>query len=581
MMAPGVKSNLARTAWLACGLLFVSAARCQSVNTPPTSTIPPANGEGELSRKGAPPTHEEDQRGELNAEALEAAGLKIGEIIVDNGDVFDPSIPAENHAIFRIANRLHIETKPGVIRDQLLFKPGDPFSVHLIRESERILRANRYLFDARIQPVRVHDGLVDMIVHTKDVWTLNPGVNFGRSGGENSSGFQFEESNLLGTGREIMLGYDQDVDRSSREIRYTDPHFRGTWNELKLDYEDNSDGKLREVSYKQPFYSLAASRAGGVGYRDWDRIDSRYNLGDVVDKFRHIEERVEASGGWASRAENSPWVRRFSFGVAYDSDQFQTIVDPLAAANIPEDRRFAYPFFDIELLQDAFEERRNQDQIERTEDFYAGPYLQARIGYASAAWGSDRDSVIVSLKAGDTIEHGDEHKYSLLIESKGGVRYERGRIANALYGAEGRYYWRVSQSQLFFASLSGTISKNLDPDQQVLLGGDNGLRGYPLRYQDGSARALLTLEQRVFTKYYLFRLFHVGAAMFFDMGRTWGRGTISGPTEGLLKDVGVGLRFGSSRSAFGNVIHVDLAFPLDGDPSIDKLQFVVETKKSF
>jgi hypothetical protein len=581
-MALGVKSIIASITCTACVLLFASNALSEEANgSPAAPTGTDTTNNDAVTHRGAPPTHAEDQRGQLSAEALEAAGLRIGEIIVDNGDVFDPSIPEENHAIFRLANRLHIETRPDVIRDQLLFQPGDSFSAHLVHESERILRANNYLFDARVEPVRIHDGLVDVVVHTKDVWTLNPGVSFGRSGGENSSGFQFEESNLLGTGREIMLGYDQDVDRSSRQIRYTDPHFRGTWNELKLDYENNSDGKRREVSYKQPFYSLATTRAGGMGYSDWDRIDSRYNLGDVVDKFRHIEEHVEGSAGWASKAENSDWVRRFSFGAAYDSDQFESITDPLAATNIPENRRFAYPFFDLELLQDAFEERRNQDQIERTEDFYAGPYLSARIGYASQAWGSDRDAVVVSLKAGTTIEHGDEHKYSLLIESKGGARYERGKIANALYGAEGRYYWRISQSQLFFASLSGTVSKNLDPDQQVLLGGDNGLRGYPLRYQDGSARALLTLEQRIYTKYYLFRLFHVGGAVFFDMGRTWGRGTISGPTEGLLKDVGVGLRFGSSRSAFGNVIHVDLAFPLDGDPSIDKLQLVVETKKSF
>src|SRR5690606_28371812 len=107
------------------------------------------------------------------------------------------------------------------------------------------------------------------------------------------------------------------------------------------------------------------------------------------------------------------------------------------------------------------------------------------------------------------------------------------------------------------------------------------LRGYPLRYQDGSSRALLTLEHRVYTKYYLFRLFHLGGAVFFDMGRTWGRGTVGQPTEGLLKDVGIGLRLGSSRSSFGNVIHVDLAFPLDGDDSIDDVQLLVETKRSF
>jgi hypothetical protein len=50
---------------------------------------------------------------------------------------------------------------------------------------------------------------------------------------------------------------------------------------------------------------------------------------------------------------------------------------------------------------------------------------------------------------------------------------------------------------------------------------------------------------------------------------------------GLLKDVGVGLRFGSSRSSFGNVLHLDVAFPLDGDDDIDSVQLLVTTKGSF
>jgi len=41
------------------------------------------------------------------------------------------------------------------------------------------------------------------------------------------------------------------------------------------------------------------------------------------------------------------------------------------------------------------------------------------------------------------------------------------------------------------------------------------------------------------------------------------------------------LRFGNSRSALGNVLHVDFAFPLDGDPSISSMQIVVETKRRF
>jgi hemolysin activation/secretion protein len=160
-------------------------------------------------------------------------------------------------------------------------------------------------------------------------------------------------------------------------------------------------------------------------------------------------------------------------------------------------------------------------------------------------------------------------------------RVEDGGIANGLLTAEGRFYQATSKRSKFYASVSGAVTEDLDEELQLTLGGDNGLRGYPLRYQAGTARALMTLEQRYYTNWYPFRLVHVGAAAFFDMGRTWGRDVTGLESLGLLKDVGIGLRLGSSRSSFGNVIHIDLAFPLDGGDDIDDVQLLVETKGSF
>ena len=36
-----------------------------------------------------------------------------------------------------------------------------------------------------------------------------------------------------------------------------------------------------------------------------------------------------------------------------------------------------------------------------------------------------------------------------------------------------------------------------------------------------------------------------------------------------------------ARSGLGNVIHVDLAFPFNGDPSIRRVQFLVQTEQEF
>jgi hemolysin activation/secretion protein len=172
-------------------------------------------------------------------------------------------------------------------------------------------------------------------------------------------------------------------------------------------------------------------------------------------------------------------------------------------------------------------------------------------------------------------------RQTLILSTDASGRVEDGELTNGLLGAEARYYFRQSPRRLFFMGLSATTGSNLDTDTQVLLGGDNGLRGYPLRYQAGTGRWLFTAEQRIYTNWFPFQLFNVGGAVFFDMGRVVGRDPLGSEPQGLLKDVGVGLRLGNSRSALGNVLHIDVAFPLDGDSSIDSLQVVVETKRSF
>jgi len=45
--------------------------------------------------------------------------------------------------------------------------------------------------------------------------------------------------------------------------------------------------------------------------------------------------------------------------------------------------------------------------------------------------------------------------------------------------------------------------------------------------------------------------------------------------------VGVGLRLSFDRAAFGNVLHLDVAVPLDRAGGIEAVQFLVKTKATF
>src|SRR5271168_5568854 len=52
---------------------------------------------------------------------LEAAGAVIGKIDIDIRNIFDQSDARESNSVYRLADRLHIRTKPATIRAQLLF----------------------------------------------------------------------------------------------------------------------------------------------------------------------------------------------------------------------------------------------------------------------------------------------------------------------------------------------------------------------------------------------------------------------------------------------------------------------------
>ena len=64
----------------------------------------------------------DDEAPAQNFAALEAAGVRIGEIRVRAEDIFDIADPREDKWLFRLANKLHIQTRPEVIERAQLTK---------------------------------------------------------------------------------------------------------------------------------------------------------------------------------------------------------------------------------------------------------------------------------------------------------------------------------------------------------------------------------------------------------------------------------------------------------------------------
>jgi outer membrane protein assembly factor BamA len=267
---------------------------------------------------------------------LEQRGARIGNIQIDVDDVFENTTHLA--APYRIANDLHISTHDTTVQQQLLFHTGDAYDRRVLDETARMLRAQRYLNEASVEPVRYNeaDNTVDVLVRVHDVWTLSPGLSFGRKGGENSTRVKFADTNFLGLGKELSLARSNDVDRTAWELGYVDPNVFGSWWRLAANYSSLSDGSEQALSLERPFYAMDTRWSAGFSAGDLTNDISRYSLGHVVERLQMQERKFEINGGF-SEGLHDGWTTRYLGGFRYDAREF----DALAAqpdASIPADR---------------------------------------------------------------------------------------------------------------------------------------------------------------------------------------------------------------------------------------------------
>jgi hypothetical protein len=556
--------------------LSVSRSFSGPAETGPASAVPVAS--PDAAAAGPPPAEpaEEADPAVPDDATLEATGAVIREIRIRAADIFDPERPGENNRLFRAANRVHVRTGERVIRRLLLFKPGDPYSRRLLDESERILRRTSYLYDASIRPVRFEDNHVDVEVATRDVWTLKIGGGVSRSGGENDFRIGVKDSNFLGTGTELGLQRESDVDRTSNTYRFRDPNLQGTRLRLELEYSDNTDGRGRRFRLGRPFYALDSRWSAEGRVRSEDRVERLYDRGEVSEEFRHESEAYTGSWGF-SRGYVGRSARRWLVGVTWERDRYAAIPGG-TLRELPGERVLSYPWLGFQWIRDRFIEARDLDRIARTEDLNLGQEFQGFVGWSPRSLGADRDRAVfgAAYQIGGSPGAGQ----ILLAELRGSGRVAGGRGEDVRLGGAVRYYVRDLGRHALYALVEADAVRRLDPEGQLLVGGDSGLRGYPLRYLSGDRRVLFTLEQRFYTRWHLLRLMHVGGAVFFDAGRAWFHGEAQADGT-IYKDVGFGLRMGSSRSSSAAMVHLDVAFALDGDESIDDVQFLVTTRETF
>lgn len=483
--------------------------------------------------------------------------LCFGEIKIVRKNVFDPEIKEENKRLFLWVNKLHFLTKERVIRQELLFKEGDIFDEKLLEESERNLRYLNFLGRVKIEEVKRDHGRVDILVKTQDQWSTTLNLSAQAVGEHYSLEAYFEEHNLLGWGKNLILGYLKTTEGEHRQLSLVDGNIMGTHLLFQTDIFKRSDGHLYNFFFSRPFYSLEVKSAFGIQYMDEVGKINYYQEGKVVFSYQKKNNSLNLE---LDKSSGKEWKK--ILGGFYQSENtlnsFYSISDSLKYTEfLPENRELQHfgPLF--KLWHPEFKKLTYLENFGRIEDVDLGWHIQGKWGLNLNKPFSKKRTDIASFRFLFPLDLRRNRYLFLSHLTKGELKNQRWE--KILSQSETRFYWRTPYWQtLVFRALTISALRH-EKGYQLVVGGDNGLRGFEKYRFPGKKALIFNFEDRLFSPWKILTV-ALGGILFADGGYVWEE-KLAG--EKLHADVGIGLLFGFTKSYGWRVVRLDFAKSLE------------------
>jgi hypothetical protein len=511
---------------------------------------------------------------------------RITNVFIDNHSVFDLADVALDDRFrwaYRLTNRMHVRTRPEVIARELLFAPGDCYDPELLRESERVLRAARFIADVDVYGIRQADESYHVIVDTRDEWSFRLEPQLGRDDGQGVVGLRLGDDNLMGTGRQLSVFFLRRYEEPVYGFSYATPQLFGTRWDAGLAYSRNAVGHVAVQTVTYPF----VGESGRWAFREELRLEDRHFEFHVREGERLVtvllpEQRASLDLGFVRRRGERGRLTLFGGGIAGERVRY-----PSAPVRVFADGRYIGPTPAIDtvgLRGDTisnvralvllgqrnihFVRRHTLDTVNGTEDVRLGAEVEAVIGHTLPKLSTDRG---LSLDFGlfAAAEPADGLHLGLRFSSEMRRDIDRGADASewsdVLVQADSWVYWKPEAESrhtvVASAGLSGGWFTRVP--YQLTLGGAAGLRGYRRHVDPGAQRVVASVEHRAFLGWPLPRLFDLGSVAFVDAGRVWAGDAPFADGSHFRASAGVGLRAafppGSRQTA-----RMDVAVPLDG-----------------
>lgn len=486
----------------------------------------------------------------------------IEKIRIIQSDVFD-SLEARSW-LPRLANSLHVMTRPGIVERELLFKVGEPYDSIKAAEMARNLRTRGLFRKVQVDTVTGDSGVVLRVI-TKDGWSTQIDLRFRSAGSQLDWQVALIERNLLGTGTRFATRYRDTPDRNTLNFQFLQPRLVARTVSLGLRYEDRTDGARGQVAIERPFFSLS-DRYGLttlLDIRNERVLRFRDGVGDPADSLRRRFVLGRVEGAHAIRAGTKGYLR---LGMLAQVRRDDYAAWPTRTTTRSVTGAFG-PF--VEWRRANFAVTSGFARVGQDEDVDLSTFARVQLVAAPEFLGYDRDGLggLVQLRLGTQL-------------AKGGFAWLDGRVNGVVTSAGldsgsvvlgGTVVVKPRRGHLAIGH--GDIGWIKDPLQgtEFDLGFAIGPRGFPIHAFTGDRTYFTTAEYRVILADEVLKTLAIGVAGFVDHGGAW----FQGDKRRSGTNLGLGLRLGPSRVAEANQTRLDLAYRFKNDQEKAGWVFVV------
>lgn len=472
----------------------------------------------------------------------------IDSVAIVRHSVFDPD--ETSFWLLSLVNKLHVTTRPYVVRRELLFEAGQPYDSALVAESARNLRRLGVFRSVTIDTATTARGLV-VTVTTDDGWSTRPDFRFKSTGGELDYTLALIEDNLLGTATQASVLYRDTPDRTSTTFGFRQPRLIAGRIGLTARWDDRSDGERIAALLSQPFFTLGSRSSWSLFAEQRDERILRYLDGRraAVDSVFRDYQVARVDLAQALRASSNGYLR---VGVAAQVREDRFAPGPGLPGPVTASSTGAVGGW-LEMRRARFLTTTGYNALSREEDVDLSSVLRLGAWLAPSGFGYDRSGFGPELyaQAGTRLPAG----FVLAAIGAHGLFTSAGLDSGSVSVA-GTAAWLPSPRHLAVVHLAaGAIEAPL-PGTEFDLGLGAGPRGFRQHAFTGDRMYFATAEYRYGLAPDFLKVVDVGIAAFADVGGAWYAGSPS--RSGW--DAGIGLRLGASRAPDVEANRIDLVY---------------------